>query len=72
MNEQLDADSVIQIGDEIVVTVPEPELSVLVAEQNTYEEEYELPVEYIENDNWYTNRKEVKQRRKCGLSASYS
>ncbi|PXV91789.1 murein DD-endopeptidase MepM/ murein hydrolase activator NlpD [Lachnotalea glycerini] len=66
MNEQLDADSVIQIGDEIVVTVPEPELSVLVAEQTTYEEEYEVAVEYIENDSWYTTKQEVKQEGSTG------
>lgn len=67
MNEQLDADSVIQIGDEIVVTVPEPELSVIVTEQTTYEEEYDLPVEYIENDSWYTNKQEVKQEGSTGF-----
>jgi murein DD-endopeptidase MepM/ murein hydrolase activator NlpD len=66
MNEQLDAESVIQIGDEIVVTVPEPELSVIVTEQTTYEEEYELPVEYIENDSWYTTKQEVKQEGSAG------
>lgn len=66
MNELLDEDSVLQIGDEIVVTVPEPELSVLVTEQTTYEEEYELPVEYVENDSWYTNQEKVMQEGSTG------
>lgn len=66
MNELLEEDSVIQIGDEIVVTVPEPELSVIVTEQTTYEEEYDLPVEYVENDSWYTNQEEVVQEGSTG------
>jgi murein DD-endopeptidase MepM/ murein hydrolase activator NlpD len=67
MNEYLEEDSVLQIGDEIVVTVPEPELSVIVTEQTTYEEEYELPVEYVENDNWYTTKQEVVQEGSTGF-----
>ncbi|MFA9377748.1 MAG: peptidoglycan DD-metalloendopeptidase family protein [Lachnotalea sp.] len=66
MNELLDTNSVLKIGDEIVVTVPEPELSVLVTEQTTYEEEYELPTQYIENDSWYTNKEEVIQEGSTG------
>lgn len=67
INEYLEEDSVLQIGDEIVVTVPEPELSVIVTEQTTYEEEYELPVEYVENDNWYTTKQEVVQEGSSGF-----
>lgn len=66
LNEYLEENSVLQIGDEIVVTVPEPELSVIVTEQATYEEEYTLPVEYVENNNWYTTKKEVKQEGSAG------
>lgn len=67
MNDYLDEDTVLQIGDEIVVTVPEPELSVIVTEQTTYEEEYSLPVEYIENDSWYTTKQEVVQEGSSGF-----
>lgn len=67
MNEYLDENTVLQIGDEIVVTVPEPELSVIVTEQTTYEEEYTLPVEYIENDSWYTTKQEVVQEGSSGF-----
>ncbi|MBA4685629.1 MAG: peptidoglycan DD-metalloendopeptidase family protein [Candidatus Galacturonibacter soehngenii] len=67
MNENLDENTVLQIGDEIVVTVPEPELSVIVTEQTTYEEEYTLPVEYIENDNWFTTKQEVMQEGSSGF-----
>lgn len=66
MNELLETDSVLQIGDEIVVTVPEPELSVIVTEQTTYEEDYELPTQYVENDSWYSNKEEVVQEGSTG------
>lgn len=66
MNELLQEDSVLQIGDEIVVTVPEPELSVVATEQTTYEEEYDLPVEYVDNDSWYTNQEQMVQEGSKG------
>jgi murein DD-endopeptidase MepM/ murein hydrolase activator NlpD len=66
MNELLEEDATIRIGDELIVTVPEPELSVLVTEQATYEEDYELPVQYVDNDNWYTNQENVIQEGSTG------
>jgi murein DD-endopeptidase MepM/ murein hydrolase activator NlpD len=66
MNELLETDSLLQIGDEIIVTVPEPELSVIVTEQKTYDEDYELPTQYVENDSWYTNKEEVIQEGSVG------
>ena len=49
-----DENSVIRVGDEIVVTIPEPELSVVRTEEVYYEEEYNEEVQYIDNDDWYT------------------
>lgn len=49
----------IQIGDRINVTVPEPELSVVVNNQETYQETYNLPVEYVNNDSKYTTYSNV-------------
>ena len=66
MNEMLTEESVIQIGDEIVVTVPEPELSVMVQENDRYEEDYEAEVQYIENDSWYTTQEVVRQEPVTG------
>lgn len=54
MNSGLGEESVIGIGDEIVVTVPEPELSVITQEEKTYEEYYNADVQYIEDDSMYT------------------
>lgn len=59
MNPNCSEDNYIRVGDRITVTVPEPELSVIVTEQKTFEEDYELPVEYIKNDSMYTTYSNV-------------
>jgi len=61
LNENITEKSILRIGQEIVITVPEPELSVLVEEVVTYEENYNAPVQYIYNDNWYTTKSVVRQ-----------
>lgn len=61
MNEDLDIDSNILIGDEIVVTVPETPLSVVVEEQKTYTEEYDAEVQYIDDDTQYQGTNTVVQ-----------
>lgn len=66
MNPDYDVNNYIRIGDLITVTVPEPELSVIVTEQKSYEEEYELPVEYVYNDNFYTTYSCVLQEGSTG------
>lgn len=59
MNPDFSVEKYIQIGDRINVTVPEPELSVIVEEKKTYEETYSLPVEYVYNDSQYTTYSKV-------------
>lgn len=59
MNPDCGEDNYIRIGDRITVTVPEPELSIIVTEQKTYEEDYELPVVYVQNDSMYTTYSNV-------------
>ncbi len=66
MNDGLREDSFIGVGDELVVTVPEPELSVLVSKVRNFDEDFELPVEYIYNDNEYTNYEKVINEGKTG------
>lgn len=66
MNEGLEVDSNILIGDEIVVMVPKPELSVLVQEQKTYTETYEKEVEYVDNPDQYVGTVQVLQEPKEG------
>lgn len=65
LNELSSENAVIHAGDELIVTVPEPELSVVMELQSTYEEDY-TKVEYIDNDSWYTTRQEVRQEGTIG------
>lgn len=58
--------STIRVGDEIIVTAPEPELSVLRQEQQYYEEDYDSDVIYIDNDEWYTTERVTRQEPSAG------
>ena len=58
--------STLQIGQELLITVPEPELSVARVEEEYYEEIYDADIEYIENDAWYTNQTVVHQKPSAG------
>ena len=67
MNDTIeDANSVIRVGDELIVTVPEPELSVERTEQRYYEEDYEAEIIYVDNDDWYTNQTKTLQEPSAG------
>lgn len=66
LNEGLEETTVLQIGDEIVITVPEPELSVTSVEESTYEEDYTAETQYIDNDDWYTTETVVRQEAAAG------
>lgn len=62
-----DENTMLRIGDELKVTVPEPELSVVRTEQVYYEENYEEEIQYIDNDDWYTNEQKVLQQPVAGF-----
>lgn len=67
MNETLeDENSTIRVGDELIITIPEPELSVGRQEEIYYEEDYDAPIEYIYNDDWYTTDTVVRQQPSAG------
>ncbi len=59
--------AVIRPGDELKVMVPKPELSVVRTEEIYYEENYEAEVQYIDNDEWYTNHQEIRQEPVAGF-----
>ncbi len=68
LNETLENEnSLIRIGDELIITIPEPELSVERTEENYYEEEYEAEIIYIDNDSWYTTQKKTLQEPSAGF-----
>lgn len=66
LNSGLSETTTLQIGDEIIITVPQPELTILTVEQKTYEEEYFAEVEYVYEDSWYTTQTEVLQEEAAG------
>lgn len=67
INENIEnEDSIIRIGDELTVTVPEPELSVITKEEQMYQEEYRAETQYIDNDSWYTTEEVVRQEATQG------
>lgn len=66
LNEGVTGETQLQIGQELVITVPEPELSVLVEEEVTYEEDYQAETVYIDNDSWYNTETVVRQEGTVG------
>lgn len=66
INEGLEIDSNILIGDQLVVMVPKPELSVIMQEQTTYTEDYEAAVQYIDNPDRYVGDNTVLQEAQTG------
>ncbi len=67
MNDGIESEtSTIRVGDEIIVTVPEPELSVERQEEVYYEEDYEAEVVYVDNDDWYTTESVTRQEPSAG------
>ncbi len=59
LNENLSEESVIMPGDLITITVPTPEISVVVKEEITYSEEYEADVVYVDNNSMYQGQENV-------------
>ena len=67
MNSALENEySVIVPGQELVITVPEPALSIIWTEQAKLEEAYNLPTEYIYNDSWFTTDSVTLQQPSAG------
>lgn len=65
LNQLEDMDE-INIGDELVVTVPKPEISVWYKLQQAYEEEYREEIQYIDNSSWYIGTEKVRQEGTTG------
>lgn len=53
LNENVDENSIIMPGDLLTITVPKPEISVIVKEETTYSEEYQADVVYVDNNSMY-------------------
>jgi len=59
--------TMLHVGDELKVTAPEPELSVLKTEEVYYEEYYNAEVQYVDNDEWYTTEQKTLQQPSEGF-----
>ncbi|SCY33131.1 M23 family metallopeptidase [Butyrivibrio sp. INlla14] len=67
MNESLEDEFTrIRTEDELIVTVPEPELSVAYTVEEYYEEDYEAEIQYVDNNSWYTTQSKVLQEPSAG------
>ncbi len=67
MNDSLENEnSMIRVGDELVIMVPQPELTVKRQEEMYYEEDYEADIIYIDNDDWYTTDRKTLQEPSAG------
>lgn len=68
MNETLeDENSTIRVGEELIITVPEPELSVAWQKEEYIEEIYDADIIYVDNDSWYTTQTQVLQQPSAGF-----
>lgn len=61
-----DTKATLRVGDEITISSPEPELSVVRTERRYYEENYDADVIYVDEDEWYTNQTEILQQPVTG------
>jgi murein DD-endopeptidase MepM/ murein hydrolase activator NlpD len=67
INDSLDSEStMIRVGQELIITVPEPELSIITKKQLVYTEDYEADIEYVPNDSWYTTKSVTIQEPSAG------
>lgn len=67
MNDTLDDEnSMIRAGDELIIMVPQPELTVERQEEMYYEEDYEADIIYVDNDEWYTTETKTLQEPSAG------
>ena len=58
--------SMLHVGDELKVTSPEPELSILKTEEKYFADYYDAEVQYVDNDEWYTTEQKVLQEPERG------
>ncbi len=67
MNDALENENTtIRVGQELIITIPEPELSVDRQEARYYDEIYDAEVEYVDRDDWYTTQTRTIQEPHAG------
>lgn len=61
-----DENTTIRVDQELVITVPEPDLSVIWKDEQIFTEDYEAEIQYVPNDNWYTTQQVTLQQPSAG------
>lgn len=61
LNEGMTDNTTLMPGDQVIITVPKPELSVVTTERSTYEENYNADVQYVDNADMYRGTSNVIQ-----------
>ena len=68
LNDALESErSTILIGQELIITVPEPEIVIVRQEQRFIEEYYNEEIIYIPIDEWYTTQTKTIQEPSAGI-----
>ena len=66
LNEGLSEDTILYEGDLLTITVPKPEISVIVKEEVTYQEEYQADIVYVDNNYLYQGTENVISEGEAG------
>ncbi|MDR0221019.1 MAG: M23 family metallopeptidase [Lachnospiraceae bacterium] len=68
MNDTLENEnSIIRIGEQLVITVPEADFVIERKEERFIEEYYNEEIVYIPNDDWYTTQSKTLQEPSAGI-----
>ncbi len=62
----IDVSATIYVGDELIVTVPASEITVVVVEEASYDENYDAPIQYVDNNSLYIGTENVIQNGVSG------
>lgn len=73
MNDAIENEnSTIHVGQELIISVPEPPLTVSYTATEYREEEYQAETIYIDNDSWYTTKQVTRQNPSTGFRRAIS
>ena len=67
INEQIEDENSIMPGDEVIVAVPKPELSVIVQKKETYKKKYYADTIYVKSSSMYKDESKVVRKGKAGV-----
>lgn len=73
MNDALENEnSIIHVGQELIISIPKPSLTVEYISTVYREEEYSAEIQYIDNDSWYTTKQVTRQEPSNGFRKAVS